>query len=100
MAYDLKSILNTFLSKEEVMELCRKLSLPVSLRKGDLVESIILYGDSTDGIGRILFRNIVRSSLEKYWDDCYVETVRLNLHIPESSTKAEILDEIFVYLTI
>jgi hypothetical protein len=94
VAHGLKSILTSFLSKEEVMELCRKLSLPLSQRKTDLVEGICQYGGSISGIERVLFSSVVKHFLDRSWDEYYLEIIRLNLHFPESKTKAQILDEI------
>jgi hypothetical protein len=87
MAYGLKSILTAFLSKEEVMDLCRRLSLPLSQRKGDQVEAICRYGSSISGIEKVLFNDLVKHFIDLAWDDYYLVIIRLNLHIPESRTK-------------
>jgi hypothetical protein len=94
VAHGLKSILTSFLSTEEVMDLCRRLSLPISQRKTDLVEGICHYGGSISGLQKVLFDNLVKRFLDRSWDEYYLEIIRLNLHFPESKTKAEILDEI------
>jgi hypothetical protein len=94
VAYGLKSILTSFLSKEEVTDLCGRLSLPVSQRKTDLVEVICHYGSSVSGIEKVLFDNLVKRFLDLSWDEYYLEIIKLNLHFPESKSKAEILDEI------
>lgn len=94
VAHGLKSILTSFLSKEEVLDLCSKLSLPLSHRKTDLVEGICHYGSSISGFQKVLFDNLVKRFLDRSWDDYYLEIVRLNLRFPESKTKADILDAI------
>jgi hypothetical protein len=94
VARGLKSILTSFLSKEEVMDLSRKLSLPLSQRKTDLVEGVCHYGNSISGFEKVLFNNLVKRFLDRSWDEYYLEFIRLNLRFPESKTKAEILEEI------
>jgi hypothetical protein len=94
MAYDLEFLLNASLSREELKDLSRKLSLPVSDKKGDLVGAICLREKSAIGIEKAAFYKLLITFLDSLWDEYRVEIVRLNLNIPDSSTKAEILVKI------
>ena len=94
MNYDLEFVLNSFLSKEEVKDLSRKLSQTPSLDSGELVRAICLRGKTAIGIEKTMFNNLLLSFLDSTWDEYDVEMVRLKLNIPDSKTKTEILVKI------
>jgi hypothetical protein len=94
MNYDLEFILNSFLSREEMKDLSRKLSQIPSLDNGELVRAICLREETAVGIEKTMFNNLLLSFLDSTWDEYDVEMVRLKLNIPDSKTKTDILVKI------
>ena len=94
MNYDLEFVLNSFLSKEEVKDLSRKLSQTTSLDHGELVRAICLREKNAVDIEKTMFNKLLLSFLDSTWDEYDVEMVRLKLNIPDSKTKTEILVKI------
>jgi hypothetical protein len=65
MSYQLDYILNAFVSKDQVKDLSRKMSLPVSGVKGDLIDTICHRGRSArNDKDKAAFKNLVRSALD------------------------------------
>lgn len=89
----LSDFLNTLVSRDQMRHPSKRLSLPTSGNKGDLVRAICAHGRSMAlAGGRTSFVRTVRDTLEECWGDEEVEGARITLGLSEDLTKSEVLD--------